>query len=178
MKKIYILLMHTNTLPSKFVKLFTNYKYSHVAISLTEDCYMTYSFGRKELHNIFNGGLSVQKKDGEFFSLFNKTECKIYEVNVTDEQYNNVKEKLEYMSENSADYKYDFLGIVPRWLGIPINFKDRFVCSYFVANILETTNICNFNKNACMVLPKDFRNLEELKEIYDGRYLTYKTELI
>ena len=38
MKKIYILLMHTNTKPSKFVKLMTKYEYSHVAISLEKEC--------------------------------------------------------------------------------------------------------------------------------------------
>ena len=32
MKKIYILLMHTKTIPSKIVRFFTRYKYSHVAI--------------------------------------------------------------------------------------------------------------------------------------------------
>ena len=77
-KKIYILLMHTNTVPSKIVRLFTRYEYSHVAISLEKKCYKTYSFGRKNLYNILNGGLSIQKKDGAFFTKFNKTTCKIY----------------------------------------------------------------------------------------------------
>lgn len=36
MKKIYILLMHTNTMPARLIRAITRYEYSHVAISLDE----------------------------------------------------------------------------------------------------------------------------------------------
>lgn len=174
MKKIYILLMHTNTIPSKLVKLFTKYEYSHVAISLDRDCYKTYSFGRRSLYNILNGGLSIQKKDGDFFKRFNKTVCKIYELEVTDKQYEDVKQILKNMEENIDDYKYDFLGIVPRFFKIPIAFENRFVCSYFVAYVLQRANICNFSKDISLVIPKDFESLNGLNKIYNGRYLSYE----
>ena len=54
MKKIYIILMHTNTIPSKLVRFFTRYKYSHVAISFNKNCDVTYSFGRTNLYSILN----------------------------------------------------------------------------------------------------------------------------
>ena len=146
MKNIYILLMHTNTIPSKFVKFFTKYEYSHVAISLDKTCYTTYSFGRRSLYNILNGGLSIQRKDGEFFNKFNKTMCKIYEIQVTDEQYEQVEKILHDMEQNINKYKYDFLGIVPRFFKIPVTFKNKFVCSYFVAYVLEKASIYTFDK--------------------------------
>lgn len=61
MKKIYVILLHTNTIPSKLVRFFTNYKYSHVAISLSRNCDILYSFGRKKIDSIFNGGFVIQK---------------------------------------------------------------------------------------------------------------------
>lgn len=173
MKKIYILLMHTNTIPSKLVKFFTRYRYSHVAISLDKSCYTTYSFGRRSLYNILNGGLSIQTKDGEFFKRFNQTVCKIYEVEITDEQYKTVNEILVNMEKNIDDYKYDFLGIVPRAFGIPVSFENKFVCSYFVAHILENANICTFEKDTCLVVPKNFESLDGFNEIYSGKYLQY-----
>ncbi|MBQ8043974.1 MAG: hypothetical protein IJ272_07505 [Clostridia bacterium] len=173
MKKIYILLMHTKTIPSRLVKVFTKYEYSHVAISLTKDCYKTYSFGRRSLYNILNGGLSIQQKDGKFFKKFNKTVCKIYELEVTDEQYEDLKKTLDDMEKTIDNYKYDFLGIVPRWFGKPVSFKDRFVCSYFVAHILQEANICTFSKDTCLIVPSDFEKLEKIKEIYNGSYLEY-----
>lgn len=37
-KKIYIIQMHTHTMPARIIKLATRYEYSHIAISLTADC--------------------------------------------------------------------------------------------------------------------------------------------
>lgn len=173
MNKIYILLMHTKTIPSKLVKLFTGYPYSHVAISLTKDCNTTYSFGRRSLNNILNGGFSIQNRDGEFFKKFNKTVCKIYELEISDKQYEDVKTIINDMETNIKDYKYDFLGIIPRYFKLPLTFKNKFVCSYFVAYILEKTDICKFEKDTCLVVPKNFENIIGIREIYNGKYLSY-----
>jgi len=72
MKKVYILLMHTNTLPSKFIKLFTRYSYTHVGISLDEDCNTIYSFGRKTLYSFLNGGFVIEGKTGAFLEKFHE----------------------------------------------------------------------------------------------------------
>lgn len=84
MKKIYIIQMSTGTVPSKFVSFFTMYKYSHVALSFTKDCDVTYSFGRRDLYSILNGGFVIEYKNGDFFYKFNDTSCRVYEVDVTD----------------------------------------------------------------------------------------------
>jgi len=173
MKKIYVLLMHTNTIPSKLVKFFTRYKYSHVGIALEKDCKTIYSFGRKSLRFIFNAGFSIENKDGEFFRVFNNTMCKIYEIEITDEQFQEVKSIIDDMSLNIDDYKYDFIGVIARYLGIPIKFKNKYVCSYFVADILKRSQICDFVKETYQMCPKDFENLKEFKEIYQGDYLDY-----
>lgn len=175
MKKIYILLMHTRTIPAKIIKTVTNYEYSHVGICLNKDCSAIYSFGRRHLHYIFDAGLLVEYKDGDFLKTFNKTKCKIYEVEVTDKQYRDVVKTLDYMMKNNRSYKYDFIGIIPRYFGIPITIKNRYVCSYFVASILEQANIHRFNKNVCLVNPRDFENIAGFHEIYKGSYLTYKS---
>ena len=40
----------------KFISFFTMYRYSHVVISFDKNCDKTYSFGRKNVYSIFNGG--------------------------------------------------------------------------------------------------------------------------
>ncbi len=174
MKKIYILLMHTRTIPARIIRKVTNYEYSHVGICLDKDCNAIYSFGRKHLHYVLDAGFLVEYKDGEFFKTFNKTKCKIYEVEVTNKQYNEVKKILNDMLNNNEKYKYDFFGIIPRYFGIPITIKNRYVCSYFVASILEKANIHNFEKDVCFVNPKDFENIQGFNEIYSGNYTNYK----
>ena len=173
MKKIYVLLMHTNTIPANFVKFMTRYKYSHVAISLDKTCNQIYSFGRRKINSILNAGFTKEEKNEDFFKKFNNTYCKIYEVDINDDQYENLKNTLENMKENIGKYKYDFIGIGFRYLNIPVTFKNKYVCSYFIASLLEENNIHKFNKRACFVKPKDFEKLNKFNEIYKGKYLLY-----
>lgn len=176
MKKIYILLMHTNTIPSKLIKIFTRYPYSHVGISLEKDCNKIYSFGRKNVNSIFDGGFSIEDKTGEFFTKFNKTTCRIYETLITDIQYERLVDILNDIIENKEKYKYDFLGIIPRYFGIPIRIKNYYVCSYFIASLLEDSKIYSFDKKTCMVIPRDFEGMSGFHEIYRGSYRKYNLD--
>lgn len=175
--KIYILQMHTRTMPARLIKSFTNYKYSHIAISFDKSCETIYSFGRKKLNSIFNSGFIRENKMGPFFKKFSETICRIYELEVTKEQYENLQKIISEMEKSSEDYKYDFIGVVLRFFMIPISFKNKYVCSYFVADIIEKANIHKFNKKTFFITPKDFEEIKEMKEIYSGKYATYKYKL-
>ena len=174
MKNIYILLMHTNTAPANFVKFMTNYKYSHVAISLEKPCNVIYSFGRKKLNSVLDAGFTIENKDGEFFKKFNNTYFKIYEIAIQDEQYISLENTIKNMEQNKDTYKYDFFGTAFRYFNIPISFKNKYVCSYFVASLLEENSIHNFNKKTYFVKPKDFEKISGCDEIYKGKYCLYK----
>lgn len=174
MKKIYLILMHTNTIPAKLVRFFTRYEYSHVGISLEKECDVIYSFGRKKINSILYGGFTAQHKKGDFFCKFNNTTCKIYELDINEKQYQIVKEIIDDMKLNDIKYKYDFKGIIPRFFGIPITIKDRYVCSFFVADVLEKADIYKFNKKTCFIKPKDFERLNRCNEIYKGYYKSYE----
>ena len=80
------------------------------------------------------------------------------------------------MKRNSNKYKYDFLGILPRYFKIPLTIKNRYVCSYFVAYVLEKSNIYKFTKNVCLINPKDFESLKGFKEVYSGKFKLYGKE--
>lgn len=58
--------MHSCTIPARIVQFATRYQYSHIAISLDKDCEQIYSFGRKNINNIFSGGFIVQKNLATF----------------------------------------------------------------------------------------------------------------
>ena len=174
MKKIYIIQMNTKTLPSKIVSLFTMYKYSHVAISFDKKCDVIYSFGRRSLYWIFNGGFVVENKDGSFFKRFNNTRCRIYEIEVNNKQYSDLVEIVSYMDKNKNIYGYDYLGVILRYLGINVTFENKYVCSYFIAKILNDVNVCSFDKDICFVRPSDFENIDGFNLIYSGKYLLYR----
>ena len=174
MKKIYVLLMKTKTSTDRFIRFMTNYEYSHVAISLDKSCDKTYSFGRKKPHSILNGGFITENKNGPFFKVFNDTTCKIYEVETSDEQYEQLKNIIQTMEEKRDTYKYDYLGIAYRFFNIPKTYENKYVCSYFVADVLEKSNIHKFEKEPCFIRAEDFENLDKFKEIYSGKYLLYE----
>ena len=71
-------------------------------------------------------------------------------------------------------YGYDYFGIVLRYLRIPIVFKNKYVCSYFVADLLKKTNVYNFDKDVCFVKPSDFDGIDNFNLIYSGKYLMYR----
>ncbi|MCI8574899.1 MAG: hypothetical protein HFI09_00330 [Bacilli bacterium] len=174
MSKIYIILMHTKTIPAKLIKWVTHSNYSHVALSFEKECNTLYSFGRRNLHSIINSGFTIEKKKGPFFQTFNKTTCKIYEVEIEEEKYQRIKKIILEMQRHKERYKYDFIGLVLRYFKIPIRLKNHYVCSYFLANLLEESGVYTFAKKSYFVRPKDFENIAIGNEIYQGEYQKYK----
>lgn len=174
MKKVYIIQMDTGTFMGKFISFFTMYRYSHVVISFDKNCDKTYSFGRKNVYSIFNGGFVIESKNGKFFRKFKNTRCRVYEIDVTDKQYIDLTNIIKYMEENKNLYGYDYLGIILRYLRIPIVFKNKYVCSYFVADLLKMADVYEFDKKSCFVKPRDFDGIDNFNLIYTGKYLMYR----
>ena len=174
MKKIYVIQMDTKTIPSRIVSLFTMYKYSHVAISFNKNCDYIYSFGRRSLYSILNGGFTMESKTGSFFKKFKNTKCRIYEIDVSDTQYDNLIKIIKYMKKHKEIYRYDYLGIIFRYLKIPVTFKNKYVCSYFVAQLLEDAKVYSFDKETYFVKPCDFENINGFNLIYSGKYVMYR----
>lgn len=172
--KIYVIQMHTKTIPSKIIKVMTRYKYSHMAISFNKKCNKLYSFGRKKYNSIFNSGFVCENKNGEFFKKFKDTKCRIFEVEVTKEQYYSLRKIIKDMERHQECFKYDYLGICLRYFKIPVAFKNKYVCSYFVAEMLEEADIHKFNKKTCFIEPKDFEGINDFNLIYSGNYLMYR----
>lgn len=174
MKKVYVIQMDTKTIPSKLIRLFTMYKYSHIAISFDKECDITYSFGRRNIYSILSGGFVMENKDGKFFKRFNDTRCRIFEIEIDDNKYNSLIKIIQNMENNKDVYGYDYLGIILRYLKIPIKFKNKYVCSYFVAELLQDNDVCDFGKKSCFVSPKDFETIDGFNLIYTGKYALYR----
>ena len=174
MKDIFIIQMHTGTLPSIMIKLFTKYKYSHVLLATNNSFDKMYSFGRKTIFNPFNAGFVIENIDGEFFKHFSKTVCRIYKISIIEEKYNKVVSLLNQFENNINDYKYDIIGLFLKTMSIPIKRKKHYVCTQFVAEILENAHICEFRKSSLLVRPQDFEKINNSNIIYTGYLNQYK----
>lgn len=166
--KFYLLLLHTGTGASRFVRFFTRFPYSHVAVS-TDGCRTLCSFGRKRVNAFWDGGYTEEAYNGPFFSRYQSTVCRIYETELSDVQAAQVREFLAA----SREQKYDFLGCVPRFFGIPFRVPGRSVCSIFTADLLNRLGFFPKKRSLSLARPKDFYDLPGFTPIFVGSYADY-----
>lgn len=162
--------MNTGTLLSKAIRFITKYKYSHVVLSLDNEFTKLYSFGRKKPHNFLVAGFVTYGVESEFFKTFDKTECVVYEFNIDAEAYGRLKKVLEQFENNVELYHYDIKGLLLRYFYPYIEERQNYyVCSQFVASVLENAEVYSFDKPAKLVKPYDFSGIPETEKIYEGR---------
>ena len=169
-KKIYIVLTQSYTTLARIIKLVTNDKYSHVSISFDKECTSMYSIGRKYTRCPFIG---IYKRESIYEGIFNnpKAEILIYELNVSEEQYDNIISLLDKYGTDSKGY--NFIGLVLALFNKRINRK-KYYCSEFIHMILSDDSVGIYPKTDDVVKPMDFINIDNLDKIYEGKILEYK----
>lgn len=169
----YIIQTHSGTIPSRVIRLVTKYKYSHVMIALDDSFSKMYSFGRRTVNNPLNGGFVIEDKDSKFFDKFYNTECRVYKFKITEEKYHLLTEILSEYEQNPKKYNYDIIGLLLRFFKIRVKRKNHYVCSQFVAEVIDKSSIYKFNKPFELVEPKDFDDLLNKEIMYVGKLREY-----
>ena len=172
MKAIYIVLTHTGTVLSRIIKNYTQDEFSHVSISLDKELKEMYSFGRLNPYNPFWGGFVQEGINFGTFKRFRKTVCKIYSLKITEEQYNNVRGMIEYIKSSKQLQKFNVIGLFAVGFNKRISFENSFYCAEFVKYVLDKSGIENNLPE--LIKPEDFKNIQDLNEIYSGRLRKYQ----
>lgn len=172
MKEIYIVLTHTGTVLSRIIKGYTRDEFSHVSISLDKELKEMYSFGRLNPYNPFWGGFVQEGINFGTFKRFRKTVCKIYSLKITEEQYNNVRGMIEYIRSSKQLQKFNVIGLFAVGFNKRISFENSFYCAEFVKYVLDKSGIENNLPE--LIKPEDFKNIQDLNEIYSGRLRKYQ----
>lgn len=166
MKKIYIVLTHTGTILSKIIKYYTKAEFSHVSISLDVNLNEMYSFRRLYPHNPFIGGFVHEYINRGTFRRFRKTIAKIYSIEVTDEQFYNIKSKIYKIEEEKEKYKFNIFGLFAVAFHKKIKEENSFYCAEFVKYVIENAGIKTILPE--LVKPEDFKYLLKKEEVYNG----------
>lgn len=176
MKKVYIVLTHTGTILSRIIKRYTKDEFSHVSISL--DIYLKemYSFGRLNPYNALWGGFIHEYIDKGTFKRFYKTKTKIYSLEITDKQYENIKNNIEKIKKDKKHYKFNMLGLLAVGFNKKIKKEHSFYCAEFIKYVLENAGI--ETELPEIVKPEDFKNISQLQEIYKGLLRKYRAPKI
>lgn len=172
-RDVYILLTHTGTIPSRIIKAYTREPFSHVSISFREDLTELYSFGRKRINNPLIGGFVCEDINKGLYLKFINTHCALYKLRISEEQYMNLKNSIDEFKDIAHNYRYNILGLLAVAFNIPLSRNNAYFCSQFAAEMLKRSDIKLFEKPSSLVKPSDFRLLDNLELIYEGKLKDY-----
>lgn len=164
-KKIYVLLSQTTTFVAKGIRHFGGIKYNHAAISFDPELSDIYAFARKQHCAFFSAGM-VRESRIRYLEKKCELPIKIFELDVTDDQYRWIKLVIDYMMDNK-EYKYNLLSMLSYPFFKGIKTYKAFTCSEFVAFILRKIGYLT-EKESYQYTPEDIG--KELNDHlwYDG----------
>ena len=174
MKKLYVVISQTGTGFAKALRKFGNLKYNHASIALDKDLIEMYGYARKEQYGYFVAGL-VKETTDRFIIGTDENDCAIavFELDVTQEQYEVVKQIINVMYENKS-YKYNLFSVLTHPLFGGYSSYNLFTCIEFVMFILQSLGV-KLEKPASKYKPDELLEVLSDKLIYEGSLLEYIT---
>lgn len=168
--KIYVVLTDTGTWFTKLIKCFTKKPLNHTSLSFDKHLYDVYSFGRKNPKNPFFGGFVKENMRG---ILFKKAACAVYSLDITESQFQRIKEFLLDVEYEKEKYRYNLLGLIYVLFHKECDRKYAYFCSEFVATALSRGGIMINNKSVHLTRPSDFAECSDLELVYEGPLSAY-----
>lgn len=173
MKKIYIVTTFTGTLLSSLIKNISKTPYAHVSIALNESLKPMYSFGRLNPKTPIFAGFVEENINEGLYAIKVNTMCRVYSLMVTYKQYEKLKENINNVSINRKQYVYDVKALVYLSVNRPRKKDYKYVCSHFVADMLQRSDVNILDKESYQVRPNDFYDLDCLELEYEGLLCNY-----
>lgn len=140
---ISVMLSRQNSLFSKTVYWLTGRKYTHASIRLEGMGESFFSFN-------FRGFCEERPK---LFRSKRTEQCVLYQVEVSDAIYEELRERLEQFRACRAYYHYSRLGLCLCLLRIPHKSPGAYVCSQFVAELLVRSGVISLGRDVSVCLP-------------------------
>lgn len=159
-KKIYILLTRLRSRWAKAVGVLTGEFYTHASLGFEEDLQTFYSFTFK--------GFLVESIKRYIEKNPGGVKCMLYELWVSQEEYESLKAEIAYYISNRKRYHYNRIGVILSLFHISWKRQEHYFCSQFVAELLQKREMMTTKKKSTIFFPKDFHRVKELKPYYCG----------
>lgn len=136
---IYIVLVKALTALGRFVRRFSAYEYTHIAVCLNDRLDDFITFSRKKHYAPFDSGFMHETLDCYAFGENENVKLKVFKVPTSAEN----KAKIEnYIDSIAADREYIFnlysMALMPLFHGFRIYNADN--CMSFVSKVLELSD--------------------------------------
>lgn len=144
-RKISVLLVRQHSKFSNLVYVIGGGGYTHAALSIDDAGDEFYSFDFK--------GFCVEHPRKRKHRRLRKSV--FYQFDVTEDEYQKIKERIERFQENPDTYNYNRLGVLFCVLRIPFGrSKKSYFCSQFVAEMLSLCDrTIRLNKRSSLYMP-------------------------
>ncbi|WP_205758472.1 hypothetical protein [Lysinibacillus sp. SGAir0095] len=172
-KRVYILLTDTGTVLTKIIKWYTNAPYNHVSIVFDDKLDEIYSFGRKNPRNPLIAGFIREDVYFGTYRYFDDTRCLFLKIEVSKSEYNAIRNMIQCFNSNKDRYAYNLLGLVGVAIRIPINQKNKYFCSQFVAEVFKRSGLNLWDLPSALISPNDFLMHPRFELVYEGRLYNY-----
>lgn len=176
MRQIYIVTTYTGTFLSYLIRNISKTPYAHVSIALNQDLDPMYSFGRLNPKTPLFAGFVEENINQGLYAIRKNTMCRVYSLDVTDSQYNKLYYNIMEVSRNRKKYDYDVKALIYLSINKPREREYKYVCSHFVADMLQKSGINIYDKNSYEIRPNDFYDLDSLNLEYEGLLSRYSIE--
>ena len=167
-RTIYILLTRSGTWFSRLIHLATADSYTHASIGLDGPIGPFYSFARKYSHFALPAGLVEEQIGPELRTKRQQVPCCLYELSVSPEIYASLRRQISAMYAQRQRYPYTLLGALSCFFNLPLDRRDHYFCSQFVAGLLRDSGALELSKPPALVRPADFCQIHQLRTVHQG----------
>ena len=180
-KSVYILLSRTGTLFSRAIRLATGNEFTHISFSFDNSLSQMYSFARRNPYLPFIAGFVHEDIRSGIFGKYPDAPCALYRLEVSEESFAVMRGMIDTFEQDYDKYRYSLLGPLLIEMDLPLHREYPFVCSQFVAHLLEKSGALAFPKDSALMTPMDFSYLPELEPLYFGtleHYPFYRSQRV
>ena len=170
---VYIIVSRTDTVLGRLIRRGLGAPFNHCSITTDQSLSCFYSIGRKGIYNPLRTGFVCESKDAGFFKTHSNAQMAVLRVPVSEAQLRALEESLASFQENAEHIKYSLFGLVYCYFGISAKRENKYFCSQFVAEILQSAGIDLLQKPPTLTFPHDFLLLPEAESIYTGTFQNY-----
>ena len=159
-KKVYILLTKQTDPFSRFSSILSGSRYLHASIGF-EERGTFFSFNTKRGFCIEQPAVKRQF-----------TPCLLYSLDVTDEVYHDIEERIRRFRESTERYRFNyfgmFLAIFRMPLKIPFIYHNSYFCTMFVSELIIKSGAAKLKFKPHRYLPRHFPHEPRLKLCFEG----------
>ncbi len=174
-KYIYIVLVKALTGLGKFVRIFSKYEYTHIAVSLDESLNDFITFSRKKHYEPFNSGFMHETLDCYAFGDNKSVKLKVFKIPVSNESYKEINEFISSI-ENDNEYIFNLISMSTMGIFHGVSIYKSLNCMSFVSKVISLTKKINMNKKYYKYNIKELDNL--LSDYFYKEELFYKKKNI